>query len=70
MFLELCMPRYFATIFCLFAMILVASPVLSQDTEDKGKKEEKPKVKPLPDDRRLMTLHFDFVKKAEKLANE
>ena len=64
------MPRYFATIFFLFAMILVASPVLSQDTEDKGKKEEKPKVKPLPDDRRLMTLHFDFVKKAEKLANE
>ena len=64
------MPRFLATILFLLAMILTAFPVLSQDIGDKDKKEEKPKVKPLPDDRRLMTLHFDFVKKAEKLANE
>ncbi|MGI8977680.1 MAG: tetratricopeptide repeat protein [Pirellulaceae bacterium] len=64
------MPRFLATILLLLAMSPAASPVLSQDEPDKGKKDEKPKVKPLPDDRRLMTLHFDFVKKAEKLANE
>ncbi|MBC7856803.1 MAG: hypothetical protein IAF94_25515 [Pirellulaceae bacterium] len=64
------MPRFFAAIFFLFAIILAASPVLSQETEDKGNKEEKPKVKPLPDDPRLVSLHSEFVKKAVKLANE
>ena len=64
------MPRFFTAFLLSLAVLSAAAPVLAQDTEDKGKKEEKPKVKPLPDDRRLMTLHFDFVKKAEKLANE
>jgi hypothetical protein len=48
---------------------LSVSPVLAQE-EGKGKKDEKPKAKPLPDDKKLLALHFDFVKKAEKLATE
>ena len=54
-------------------VLLVAAPLLAQDEgNDKGRKKEddKAKVKPLPDDKRLLSLHLDFVKKAEKLAAE
>ncbi|MCE9529268.1 MAG: hypothetical protein K8R36_24740 [Planctomycetales bacterium] len=64
------MSRFLATVcFCL-AILLPFSPAFSQGEGEKGKKEEKPKVKPLPDDARLMSLHSEFVKKAEKLARE
>jgi hypothetical protein len=38
----------------------------------KGKRDETeaPKVRPLPDDKRLLALHLDFVKQAEKLGKE
>jgi hypothetical protein len=49
-------------------------PVGGQErTKGKGKDEggkEAPKVRPLPDDERLLALHRDFVKKAETLAKE
>lgn len=65
------MSRFLASLSVLLVLLLSASPALSQDDGDKGKKkEEKPKVKPLPDDKRLLSLHLDFVKKAEKLAGE
>lgn len=63
------MPRFSATILLLLALI-PASPMLSQETAEKDQKEERPKVKPLPADPRLMSLHSDFVKKAVKLATE
>src|SRR5690349_20648079 len=63
------MPRIF-TALCLLAIFCAAAPCVAQDGENKEKKEEKPKVKPLPDDKKLLQLHLDFVKKAEKLANE
>jgi len=54
-------------------MALVAG-VGGQDRDKaKGKKggdSDAPKVRPLPDDERLMALHRDFVKKAETLAKE
>jgi hypothetical protein len=40
--------------------------------DNKGKREEpeQPKARPLPDDKRLLALHLDFVKQAEKLGKE
>lgn len=40
----------------------------AQERDKKKAKEEPPR--PLPDDQRLLALHLDFVKKAEKLGNE
>jgi len=39
-------------------------------TGEKKEKEEEPKHPPLPDDQRLLALHLEFVKKAERLAKE
>src|SRR3954471_10939398 len=67
------MSSIFSKLLFLLATVLVASPLLAQDEpgEKRCKKDEdKPKVKPLPDDKRLLSLHVDFVKKAEKLAGE
>ena len=64
------MSRFFALLLGMFSLLLFASPILAQGESGKEKKAEKPKVKPLPDDRKLLSLHMDFVKKAEKLANE
>jgi hypothetical protein len=36
----------------------------------KGKEDDTPKARPLPDDKRLLALHLDFVKKAEQLGKE
>jgi len=58
------------TVILLALSVLAAAPLRAQDEEGKGKKEDKPKVKPLPDDKKLLALHLDFVKKAEKLASE
>ena len=58
------------TVFLLALSVLAAAPLRAQEEEGKGKKEDKPKVKPLPDDKKLLALHLDFVKKAEKLASE
>ena len=63
------MPRLM-TVILLALSVLAAAPLRAQDEEGKGKKEDKPKVKPLPDDKKLLALHLDFVKKAEKLASE
>jgi hypothetical protein len=63
------MPRLM-TVFLLALSVLAAAPLRAQEEEGKGKKEDKPKVKPLPDDKKLLALHLDFVKKAEKLASE
>jgi len=65
------MPRVF-TVFLLTILVLPgAAPVWAQGNGDKGKKEDdKPKVKPLPDDEKLLALHFDFVKKAMKLGSD
>lgn len=69
--LELLMPRFLATLCCFLAILLGASHSLCQEDGDKGKKkDEKPKVKPLPDDKKLLALHLDFVKKAMNLADE
>jgi hypothetical protein len=38
--------------------------------EGKGKGDDTPKARPLPDDKRLLALHLDFVKKAEQLGKE
>jgi hypothetical protein len=38
--------------------------------KDDGDSKEAPKVRPLPGDERLLTLHREFVKKAETLAKE
>jgi hypothetical protein len=68
--LEPSMSRFLATVcFCL-AVLLPFSQAFSQGDGEKGKKEEKPKVKPLPDDKKLMALHLDFVKKAMNLGDE
>jgi len=73
------MPRFLtAPRFCQRAALLLSLAVLlvppssfaQEETGNKEKKEEKPKVKPLPDDKKLLSLPLDFVKKAEKLANE
>jgi hypothetical protein len=63
------MPRLIALLLVSLSM-LAASSLLAQEEEGKGKKEEKPKVKPLPDDKKLLALHYDFVKKAMKLGEE
>lgn len=64
------MSRFLAGLFFTLALLLITAPLRAQDVGGKGKKEEKPKVKALPDDKRLLSLHLDFVKKAEKLATE
>jgi hypothetical protein len=58
-----------------FASLLVALSLPGQDRpkgkgKDKDGDSEAPKVRPLPSDERLLTLHRDFVKKAETLAKE
>jgi hypothetical protein len=54
--------------------LLLAGSVSGQEKSKggKGKREETeaPKVKPLPDDKRLLALHLEFVKQAEKLGKE
>lgn len=56
-----------------FAILAALIPLEAQEGEKgkrKDREETKAKVKPLPDDKRLLSLHLDFVKKAEKLASE
>ena len=67
--LESVMPRFLtAALLLSLAVLLVPPSSFAQDEGgNKEKKEEKPKVKPLPDDKKLLSLHLDFVKKAEKL---
>src|SRR5262245_40468627 len=70
-YLEPVMPRFLTALLLSLAVLIVHPSSFAQDeTGNKEKKEEKPKVKPLPDDKKLLSLHLDFVKKAEKLANE
>lgn len=38
--------------------------------DSKGDEREAPKTRPLPDDKRLLALHLEFVKQAEKLGKE
>src|SRR5438094_10066078 len=64
------MPRFFTAQVVLLAVFCLAAPMSAQEEGNKGPKEEKPKVKPLPDDKKLLSLHLDSVKKAVKLANE
>jgi hypothetical protein len=65
------MPRLLVSLCFLTTLLLAISPAFTQEDADKGKKkEEKPKVKPLPDDKKLLALHLDFVKKAMNLADE
>jgi hypothetical protein len=63
--------------FLLLSLVVVGSflVVLSLGGQDrpkggKGKEDETPKARPLPDDKRLLALHLDFVKKAELLGKE
>ncbi len=64
------MPRFFTAFLLSLAVLSMAGSILAQEEGGKGKKEEKPKVKPLPDDKKLLALHLDFVKKAMNLADE
>ena len=53
--------------------ILIIGSLSGQQTgkANKGKDEAPtPKTRPLPDDKRLLALHLDFVKRAEQLAKE
>src|SRR5687767_4300884 len=68
-----------STLFALLGMVTLVLLVLSLGGQErpKGKAKDKnsgeseaPKVRPLPDDERLLALHRDFVKKAESLAKE
>ena len=60
----------------LLALLAGLALVVSLSAQDKGKgkakrdKAEAPKVRPLPDDKRLLALHLEFVKQAEKLGKE
>jgi hypothetical protein len=61
----------------LLALIAALSLVVSLTGQDKGKGNkakkggpEPPKVRPLPDDSRLVALHREFVREAEKLGKE
>lgn len=63
------MLRFFTACLLSLTVLGVAAPLWAQE-EGKGKKEDKPKVKPLPDDKKLMALHLDFVKKAMNLGDE
>jgi hypothetical protein len=61
----------------LVALAAALTLVLSLSGQDKGKANkakkddpDAPKVRPLPDDKRLLALHLDFVKQAEKLGKE
>ena len=63
---------------CLTAILalLLALPLctVAQEKGKSGKSKmvepETPKVRPLPDDKRLLALHLEFVKQAEKLGKE
>ncbi len=62
-----------ATLAALAATLLLVVSVAAQEKgKAKAKKDapEAPKVRPLPDDKRLLALHLDFVKQAEKLGKE
>lgn len=52
------------------AVVLTAAGQERPKGKGKGKDDDAPKVRPLPSDERLLTLHRDFVKKAETLAKE
>lgn len=51
-------------------LVLAAGGQERPKGKGKGKDDDAPKVRPLPSDERLLTLHRDFVKKAETLAKE
>ena len=64
-------------IFASAVLALVVFSLVAQETQKGGKNKKKadeeseaPKVRPLPDDKRLLAIHLEFVKKAEKLALE
>lgn len=49
---------------------LPTSQATAQERDKKKGRPEEPPPRPLPDDKRLLSLHLDFVKKAEKLGLE
>ena len=64
-------------IFASALLALVVFSLVAQETQKGGKNKKKadeeseaPKVRPLPDDKRLLAIHLEFVKKAEQLAKE
>ena len=55
----------------LVSLCTVLAPTLSAQNAGKGKRGDREEAAPrLPDDKRLLSLHLDFVRKAEKLATE
>jgi hypothetical protein len=58
----------------LAAIAVLACSLFAQERGKSGKakkdESETPKVRPLPDDKRLLALHLEFVKQAEKLGKE
>ena len=68
--------KWFAIVGITLSLLLVLSLGGQERPRGKGKPrdmegdKEAPKVRPLPSDERLLTLHRDFVKKAENLAKE
>ncbi len=65
---------FLATLVALASALLLVVSLAGQDKGNKGKAKkgdaDAPKVRPLPDDKRLLALHLDFVKQAEKLGKE
>ncbi|MEX2175500.1 MAG: hypothetical protein WD872_14145 [Pirellulaceae bacterium] len=64
----------FVTLLGFAASIVLVQSLAGQDRAKGGKNKraeaQAPKVRPLPNDERLMALHRDFVKRAEGLAKE
>ena len=65
-------PRRLLVLVCGLWLLLAGVPGWGQDTDGDKKRgqDDKGKSKPLPDDKRLLSLHREFVKKAENLALE
>ena len=77
------MRRFVGTLIMGVVFCMIVAPVWQASTSDAqgpsskrtrkkraGKKSKGKKPPPLPNDRRLLSLHLEFVKKAEKLATE
>ena len=64
------MSRFIAAFLSSLIVLAVQMPLGAQEKGDKGKNGQTPKVKPLPDDKRLLSIHLDFYNKAMKLASE
>jgi hypothetical protein len=68
------MSRLLFSALALAAVVVLSLSLVAQDKGKAGKAKrdepETPKVRPLPDDKRLLALHLEFVKQAEKLGKE